>query len=173
MRILGATIVLGLVACGSITQPERDESAAIQTDRLSYSFTESDGWVATQEIKVEITNLSGEVAYVWTTKSNQFHVALETREGGEWVGKWSRNLPDGGGTYHLLQPGEGVTFSVEVSGFLPGTCSCSPILDLDGSGIYRLRITEGFVDSYDPDDGSTGEELPLEYRTSNEFALEG
>ncbi len=70
-----------------------------------------------------------------------------------------------------LEPGESATFETTIFGLLPGTCVCSPILDLE-DGVYRFRISDSYVDSYDAESDMEGEELPLEFRISNEFALD-
>jgi len=141
----------------------------LQTDRLSYSFRESNGFFSTGPIRITLTNTSGSPAFVIGGFVGP-ELVLEGLEDGEWVTKYAK--PRGGvGGGLRIEPGQSMVITTTVEGFLPGTCQCSPILDF-GAGIYRFRILQGYVDSFDEVDGATGEELPLEFRVSNTFALD-
>ncbi len=168
--LISGLTILGLLACSSITEPDRDVTAALQTDRLSYSFTETDGFFTTPTIELVLTNTSGEPAFL-TRGERRLELVLEGLENGEWVSKYAKSIPDGGGGVLRLEPGDSVTFEDTIFGRLPGTCECQPIIAF-GDGVYRFRIYQGYVDSFDEELQASGNELPLEFRVSNSFALD-
>jgi len=165
--------ILGLLACGSITEPDRDVTAPLQTDRLSYSFTRDDsfgvGFFTTPTIKVVVTNTSGATAFL-TRGERRLALVVEGLENGEWVTKYDSSIADGGGGVVRLEPGESHTFEDTIKGVLPGTCECQPIIAF-GDGIYRFRIADGYVDFFEDEFGA-GDELPTEFRISNRFFLD-
>lgn len=173
MKQLWAMVTaLAVAACSSIAEPDRDESAPIQTDRLSYTINQSGraGFYATPPIELTLTNISGGPAFL-TRGARELELVLEGLEDGEWVPKYSGVYADGGTGVLRLEPGEKAVFNTTIEGFLPGICSCAPILNLE-DGVYRFRIFQGYVDSFDEELWETGEELPLEFRVSNRFAVD-
>lgn len=159
--------LLGIVACSGIQAPERDDGAPLQTDALSYSLTKMGDWLATPPIELTLTNTTGAPAFVHA----RVEVVVEGLENGEWVTRYSRSTPDPFVGMIPLDPGESMSFETTIEGFLPGTCECHPIVDLE-DGIYRFRIVKSYVDSFDEETWEMGDELALEFRVSNGFTLD-
>lgn len=173
MRALFTCTLMVIAACSSSLQaPERDANAPLQTERLSYSFTDLDGYYTTPEIRIALRNTTGRVAVLLGGLNDTAELALEELVSGEWVVRYRKPIPDGVRRVQRIQPGETVTLRTTIEGFLPAECDdCRPSLDF-GDGVYRLRITEGYVDSFDDVLEQPGAELPTEYRISNRFALD-
>lgn len=162
-----------VAACSSSPQaPERDPDAPLQTERLSYSFIELDGYYTTPEIRITLRNTTGQVAVLLTALNDDADLVLEERLDGEWVARYRKPLTDGIRRVLRIQPGATATIRTTIEGYLPVECDdCQPVLDLE-DGTYRFRIAEGYVDSFDDELEQPGEELPAEHRVSNAFALD-
>lgn len=165
-----ALSIVGLVACSEIQEPPRERDAPLQTDRLSYSLTTQGDILTTPPIELEFTNTSGTPVFFLVRGNGEVAVAVQRLENGEWQLRYQRNLPNVISAAIRLEPGEKTTFETMIEGFLPGTCECHPIVDL-ADGIYRFRL-EDVVDSYDAELGVSSQQLPLEFRVSNQFALD-
>lgn len=162
--------LIGLSACGGITEPPRDEAAALQTDRLSYAFNETQGFYSTAVIDLVLVNTSDAPAFL-PRGVGDVELALEGQdESGAWVTRYLRNVPDAGLSTVRLEPGEEVRFSTVIEGFLPGECDCHPIVNLE-DGLYRFRIVSRYLDALDEGTQSAGAELPEHQRISNRFYL--
>lgn len=173
MRRLLVFILVGFPACSSSPQgPERDPDAPLQTERLSYSFIELDGYYTTPEIRLTLRNTTGQVAVLLAALNDDADLVLEERTDGEWVTRYRKPLPDGIRRVLRIQPGATATIRTTIEGWLPDECDdCQPILDFE-DGVYRFRIAEGYVDSFDDELEQPGAELPTEHRVSNAFALD-
>lgn len=173
MRRLLVTLLIGVAACFDSPQgPERDRDAPLQTERLSYSFVALDGYYTTPEIRITLRNTTGRVAVLIGGLNDRADLFLERLVDGEWVTRYRTAVPDGIRRVQRLQPGAVATIRTTIEGFPPGACDdCGPTLDLE-DGMYRFRIAEGYVDSFDDELERPGEELPIEARISNRFALD-
>lgn len=146
-------------------------TAPLQTDRLSYSFeADGRGFYTTPIIELVLTNTSGAPAFLMRG-DRTLEVILEGFESGEWIPRYSKNFGDPFGPVLRLDPDASVAFETTIEGFLPGTCECRPIINLE-DGLYRFHIFQGYVDSYDENAQHAGEELPEQFRVSNPFALD-
>lgn len=163
-------LIVGVAACSEIQEPPRERDAPLQTDRLSYSLTSQGDLVTTPSIELEFTNTSGAPVFLLVRGNGEVAVAVEGLENGEWQLRYQRNLPSVISAALRLEPAEKTTFETTIEGFLPGTCECHPIVDLE-DGLYRFRL-EDLVDSYDAELGVSGQQLPLEFRVSNRFGLD-
>ena len=162
--------LVGLPACSSVTEPPRDEAAALQTDRLSYEFHETQGYYSTAVIDLALVNTSDAPAFL-PGGVRHVELALEGQdESGAWVTRYLRNVPDAGSGTVRLEPGEEVRFRTVIEGFLPDECDCHPTVDLE-DGLYRFRIVARYVDAFDEETLSAGAELPEHQRISNRFYL--
>lgn len=173
MRRLLVPLLFGVAACSNPPQgPAREPDAPLQTERLSYSVAELDGYYTTPEIRITLRNTTGQVAVLIGALNDRADLFLERLVDGEWVTRYRTPIPDGIRRVQRLQPGATASIRTTIEGFPPGACDdCGPILDLE-DGVYRFRIAEGYVDSFDDELELPGEELPTEARVSNRFALD-
>lgn len=150
----------------------REGREGTASDRSVFVFvTEEDGGrFTTPSIELSVTTTSSAPAYL-TRGDRRIELVVEGLENGEWVAKYAKPIGDGGGSVLRLEPGESAPFETTIEGNLPGTCRCSQIINLE-DGVYRFRIAQGYVDSFDEELFEFGEELPAKFRISNRFALD-
>lgn len=166
--ILWAVAAVALAGCDLGTGPGAPATPAIWTDRPEYVVQGTqDGWRA--EIPYTFTNLTGATVHL-ANCNGAISLRLDRWQGGEWVPAWSPILPlclsapipiEAGGTYP-----DTVHFFAGYAG-----TDVFPQLGVEQlEGTYRI-VWLGLLRDYDLDGGSTGTEVPLRYRTSNQFQL--
>ncbi len=176
-HLLLLSIVLAL-ACGSLTAPDRDQAAPVQTDHLRYQLSREvlplpDGPVVQLRgvIGYGYRNLADRSIYVVKCETISFQLQ-RLGDDDEWSDVWAgsdyaRCL----GPPTVIPAGGEISDTLEVGGFEPNSQAWPQFATRDWKGIYRM-ILRGAVYLDDPADYPEGTPVEPEYLYSNQFVLE-
>ena len=177
MRVLvGSVIVIG---CGTLTAPERDLNAPLQTDALRYQLTREvwdlpagpvvrlDG----AHIGYEYRNPTQQTIYVVKCRLVNF-LLLRLSDDNEWRDMWAGSDPTRClGPPTVIPPGEEIADTLQVGGFEPTPYAAPEFASADWPGIYRMILLSAiYLD--DPADYPEGIPVEEEHLYSNQFVLE-
>jgi hypothetical protein len=170
-------VALGLAACREpSTGPEatattaevtRDENAQFQTDSLAYTLsTNSIGYVGT--IGVTFVNRTGATVY-FVNCGGATGLSLEKRIDGQWVNVWSPVMLACLSPPITVTAGATYRTQIGVFGAYPNSNAYPRFTVTDVAGEYRA-VWHSVLRTYQPS-LPFGEQLPLDARISNRFAI--
>jgi hypothetical protein len=178
IRAVSVLIFASLASCGdNPTGLDRDRSAPVQTERLSYSVDResfslfdvtADRFSTT--IGYEFTNQTGQTVYLVTCHGPSFFLEKKT-EGGAWQPVWwGADYEDCLAPAIVIEPDMSYVGLLEVSGFEPHDGIGPNFTTVDLNGVFRL-ILDSAVFLQNPEDYPRGSSVGTEFLRSNEFKL--
>lgn len=160
--------VVGMVACGSPMEIERDLGAAIQTDRLTYQLRVIEGGLEA-DIELSFRNVTEMQVFV-VNCGGVPRFRLEKLVDDEWAPAWSRAQFACLSPPIVVEPDGRYDYVLSIFGGDPD-CGCSPRFTIEPvSGIYRI-VLDGAFHSVDGAGAGQGDTLDVEKRSSNRFLL--
>ena len=163
-------LVVLIASCGNgVTNPTRDATLFIQTDKLEYKLTDQSGGRAFS-VSYVYTNALTDTLYI-VNCNNTFGYSLQRYENNSWVTIWSPPVPLCLSQPIVIPPGGKYSGQFDIWGAAPGSNTFPRWPSGDLTGNYRLLFGE-VVMHYTDRGQSFGEQPAENARASNEFRLE-
>ncbi len=172
-RVVLVLLALFLAACAAPEDldPEPGRMAApITTDLERYALGEGPFG---PEVRIATTFTAPADTTVYLMNCNEaFSTGLQRQEGGGWVDAWVAETNSCLSPPIVISPGEKHSGVLTVASGADAEVDSRRTAGRIDAGTYRA-VWHGLYTSFDPNARPFGEELPLELRVSEPFAIEG
>lgn len=159
---------LGLAACGSIPDVERDPEPLTQTPALRYEIVRHD-IAYTARVPYTFLNDTG-VDVRLADCATDVRALLQVRRGDRWVEAWFPPEPRCEGPALIVAAGESYHDTLRVAGGPPGSNVTPAFIFEDVQGVYRLYWHQA---AFEGDGSAVGDAARSDgpWRVSNPFVL--